>query len=670
MNSKKSWLDKGLIINDLKRYWWAMTMYFIGMIFFAVLPISSFRVQENLSIKEINNCLFDSTIYVVIIGAGLGISILVFSFMNRKASSEFIYSLPLTKKRIFISKYLAGLIMIFIPLVVSYSILIILMGGNGLYTIVNIMYVIKAIFLFMLISILSYTITTAIGMFTSSSIATGIFTIVFIILPSGLKRIVELTLSLWIYGYTGRSLNENDLYFGIMERLNPISNNKVLDLKNLDVDYYLNSGLLINVILCIVGYLIISYFLFKCRKSESAGNMVVFKWFRPILKYGFTLSVMFTSLIFLENRYGESGFGYKIGVYLITSVIAYCIVTCFIEKSFGAMFKKKQLKGFSIYFSIIFIGFYGIWNNLFGVQEFNVNTNEVEFMSFNLDIEGGRVGDIWINIEDKNMMKDALEFKDYLLDNKNKYLKSDGDGARIYYIIYSDGEINGTREYYFNEKLLDHESLKKIYLSKENKNHIYGDIESGQDVNYLMFEKGYGISNFIYKNKILDRDIINQLIKEIKKDVDEFELDDLMSTDVIGRIILFADIDKKVVNDGKFITRKNENEGISITITSRFKNTINKLKELNLYDKILLSTDEIEKIVIYTHNNNEHREITVTEPSIIERLKKEGFKNDYNSYHGGATYSFDIYLKDGMKIGRYMVIEKGITDEIKELLMR
>ncbi|MCM1990947.1 hypothetical protein [Oceanirhabdus seepicola] len=675
MSMKKSWLDKGLVLNDLKRYWWAMALYCIAMIFVAVLPISSLTIKESLSLKEINNCLFAGPIYVIIIGGAVGISILVFSFMNRKASSEFIYSLPLTKKTIFISKYIAGLIMILIPLIISYSILIILMGVNGLYTIVNIMYVIKVIFLFILISALAYTISIAIGSFTSSSIATGVFFFVFMYLPSALKRIVEVTLSLWIYGYTGHSLYENDLYFGIMERLNPISSNKVLGLRNLDVEYYLNSGLLINFVLCIVGYLIISYLLFNRRKSEAVGNMIAFKWFSPILKYGFTLCVMFTSLIFLENRYGESGFSYKIGVYLITGAIAYCIVTCFIEKSISVIFKKKQLKGFGIYFLIVFIGFYGIWINLFGVQEFNVNTNEVEFISMFLNVEG-QVGDINIQIEDKNLMKEALKFKDYLLENRKKYIKSSGYMPRIHYKIFSDGEFKESRAYYFNEKLLDHESLKNIYLSKENKNHIYGGIESGQDVNYLMLEKGYmnryGDRDAISKKKILDRDTINQLTKAIKKDVDGFRFEDLMNTDVIGSIILFADIDSKVVDDGEIITEKSENVQRNITITNRFENTINTLKELELYDEILLSTDEVEKIVVYTRDR-EHREITVTEPSIMEKLIKEGFRNEYNiiyERYGDHQHGFDIYLNNGRVIPHYELTEEGMTDEIKELLMR
>jgi len=670
MNSKKSWLDKGLILNDLKRYWWAMVVYFIGIIFFVVLPMPSSKVYRDLGLQEIKNCLFAGSIYIIIIGGAVGISILVFSFMNRKASNEFIYSLPLTKKTIFMSKYIAGLIMILIPLIISYSILIIVMGVNGLYTIVNIMYVIKVVFLFILLSVLAYTISIAIGSFTSSSIATGVFFFIFIYLPSALKTIVEVTLSLWIYGYTRHSFYENDLYFGIMERLNPISSNKVLDLKNLDVEYYLNSGLLINFVLCIVGYLIISYLLFNSRKSESVGNMIAFKWFRPILKYGFTLSVMFTSLIFLENRYGENGFSYKIGVYLITGAIAYCIVTCFIEKSIGVIFKKKQLKGLGIYFLIVFIGFYGIWINLFGVQEFNVNTNEVEFISMFLNVEG-QVGDINIKIEDKNLMKQALEFKDYLLENRKRYIKSSGYMARIDYRIFSDGEFTESRTYYFNEKLLEHESLKNIYLSKENKSRIYGGIESGQDVNYLILEKGYIPRSTILKSKILDRNTIDQLTTVIKKDVYGFDFEDLLNTDVIGRIILFADTERKVFNDGKIYTEKSENGQISIAITNRFENTINKLKELNLYDKILLSTDEIEKIVVYTHDH-EYRKITVTEPSVMEELIKQGFKNEYNTIYEryGTENWFDLYLKDGSEVQQYKLYEEGLTKEIKEILIK
>lgn len=64
MNTKKLWLDKGVIINDLKRYWWTMAVYFIAMIFFAVLPMTSSRVYRNLGLREINNCLFADSIYV------------------------------------------------------------------------------------------------------------------------------------------------------------------------------------------------------------------------------------------------------------------------------------------------------------------------------------------------------------------------------------------------------------------------------------------------------------------------------------------------------------------------------------------------------------------------------------------------------------------------------
>ncbi|WBW94674.1 ABC transporter permease [Oceanirhabdus sp. W0125-5] len=659
MNTKKSWLDKGLIINDLKRYWWAMALFSLGMIFFVVFPISTLNINEHLSLNKINKYLFNEFVYIITIGVSFLVSILVFSFMNRKGSSEFIYSLPLTKKTIFLSKYLSGLLMIVIPSSIAYLLVIVIMWVKGLYSVINILFLIKVILLFMLISVLSYTITTAISMLTSSSIAAGVFSFIYLYLPSGLKRIVESTLSLWIYGYTGNvnGLKVNNIYFGMAERLNPLSNNKVLGLRHLDVNYYLTSGLLINFLLCILGYLIISYILFNHRKSEAVGNMIAFKWFRPILKYGFTLCIMITSLLFLQHNYIERGFGFKIGVYLITSAIAYCIAVCFIEKSVSGIFKKNNLKGLGIYSLIVFIGFYGVWNNIFGIQELNVNASEVEYIHINLDVNG-RLGDIQIDLKDKELIKESLNFKDYLMKNRNKYLNSEEDIGRIEYIIVNKGELSEWVQYDFNDQLLNHDFIQNLYVSKENKSRIYGGVTSGQDVNYIKIAKGYDAfspNRFISEYKILDRNIINQLTKAIKEDVDGFELEDLMDPDVIGRIKLFGD---------------SENEGISITITNSYKNTINKLKELNLFDKIYLSTDEIEKIEIYARDSNDYREITVTEQIIMEELIKEGFKNEYDSYYGNYSYSFNLYLKDGRILGKYILIEDGLSEKIKELLIK
>ena len=149
------------------------------------------------------NLPFDSLRFLVIILAII-IPILEFSFKMKKISIDQMYSLPIKREKLYITKYLVGLIEIIIPITISFlfMVLLIICKENLFKTILFIPYYFGLIILTTIIYTLVVFIFTRCNTVTDGVVLIGLYSLVFLSLFTAIKTRINWTFLQYISSFS------------------------------------------------------------------------------------------------------------------------------------------------------------------------------------------------------------------------------------------------------------------------------------------------------------------------------------------------------------------------------------------------------------------------------------------------------------------------------------
>ncbi len=154
-------------------------------------------------VKNAVNLPFDSLRFLVIILA-IVIPILEFSFKMKKISIDQMYSLPIKREKLYITKYLVGLIEIIIPITISFlfMVLLIICKENLFKTILFIPYYFGLIILTTIIYTLVVFIFTRCNTVIDGVVLIGLYSLVFLSLFTAIKSSVNWTFLQYISNFS------------------------------------------------------------------------------------------------------------------------------------------------------------------------------------------------------------------------------------------------------------------------------------------------------------------------------------------------------------------------------------------------------------------------------------------------------------------------------------
>lgn len=605
MKRDKGLINTTMIKSDVRRFWWAGAIYFFSILFMVIMPLTGKGVVRDFSLMFSNERmrygfirlnLIVKLLYITV-AAGVVFSIIIFSFMNRKGRNEFVFRLPIKRSGVFLSKCISAFYLFIIPFIVSGGIIFtVLYAKRGESVIQNGgMIYFKVIGLIFLCGILSFFTTSMIGMLSSSSIATGVFTGVFMFFPVAIEQMIVSTVNIWAIGTINVFEYKVRVISFIFNRIQPIlSQDMIYFHRYFDVvEGKFEDRLVINIILCIIAYAGIAFLLFKFRKNESVGNTITFKWFRPILKYGFSLCVMIVMLIILCDDYLSMTFKGKVGTYIISGGVAYIVAVWFLEKSVKGILKRKNLIGLCVYSSLIFIVCLGYESNIFDVQGFGFIKNKVESIDVILSSSSDDMSvEMKFSFRDKENLKKIYELTkesiSYIHENieeiKGNYDVYDDNGY-LEVTAYGEEDIIRMRRYplYLTEKTIP--LIRELFESDERKSSLKGKIQS-EDIRDI--EYGFHYNNVELELKsILDRKTIDEIIEAYKSDLDEIGFEDLGRAEAV--------MDLKL---GGKIAFFNGRYNFWISVKSCHKNLLDLLKEKGIYRRVYPEFDNIQEIQI------------------------------------------------------------------------
>ncbi|WP_079709279.1 DUF6449 domain-containing protein [Paraliobacillus ryukyuensis] len=640
MPLKTSWFKKELSKNDFRQVGWIGLMYTVVLIFALPLNVAMQLGQDNLSsqIQEEGYHLFEFMPVIQLImlfTAPVLLAVFSFRFMQVKQSADFMHSLPIHRILIYLHKIGYGILLLILTDLVISLILLIMASTVD----VSAFYTISDIFpwfgLTLLFQLFVFSVGTFVGMITGLSVIQGLFTYIFLLLPSGISILIFYNLDLVLNGYPEPYFIEEKVM-----QFSPITDS-VNMLYELNISFM---KMFIYGFLTIIIFLI-SYWLYKNRSVEAASQAVAFSPLRPVFIYSFTFCM--TLLGGLYFGYAQKGTGWLVFGYIIASIIGYLVAQMILAKTWRVFTNWKSYLYFIIGFTILAML---IVFDVTGYQERVPETSKVEKVyimdnhnhyAFNQIIDEMDKG-----MESKEIISDVMELHQYLIEHgQETKIDENSSEFTIKYQLENGREV--IRQYYIaNNANLD-SLLKPIYETEEYK--------KTNELFTLTNLKQMEISNYRYgryDTTIYDQRKIEQAMNALKKDFLAQSYEDMQNN-----AKLLADVELTTTED-KYIYFP-----IKATTTS----FIAWLKQENLYDEVIVDAEDIEAVYVREfnaenddiYNNNLYKNLDSDE--VVKITDKNKITELMNSGNG-ENYGKDLVYGMAFKVKNDPQLQIDIID--------
>ena len=266
---------KAQIKSDMKRLWWMSALATLFMFLFTTVPlmdylngytVADFKVNMAFRYDDVTQWLLQrlegNYIFALIFGGALSLGL--FSYLNGVSSVTFNHTLPVKRNTLLAAHSVSALIFITIPIVFNAFVCV-----TSVWKYCSV----KAIFInmgiYFVYSLLIFMIFTFVGMLTGNTVAQGIFSVVFILLPLFLTGFILTVCDAYLYGFVSGGILEEVL--GKYLYLLPES--------------LMGPKVLVYILLIGIFYALSMFAYNKCH-LENYGEVIAF----PKLKWLFKLS--------------------------------------------------------------------------------------------------------------------------------------------------------------------------------------------------------------------------------------------------------------------------------------------------------------------------------------------------------------------------------------------
>lgn len=335
---------------------------------------------------------------------GVILAAVFFGYLNKTRSAYMLHAFPVTRSSLFVTNWCSGLAVMLAPqLFVTGAALLLCSGayrGGG----------VAAILLSLGLMVLQYLFFYGLAVFCmqlTGKTSAGVLTaLVLNVLVWALESLTRATVRPLLYGIpTGESV----LWF-----LSPFMDffgNSIFDYTAGDaVIYY---GILGAVGL---GLTLLGWLLYRKRHMERAGDVVAFRFARPIFKYLFTYLITMVlgwllCLLLLGGDYSRSDM-LLMGLLLGIACIIGCFVGEMLLKRTVKVFTGKQLLSCFCCLLVLWGGMAALYFDVFGIIRRVPGLDQVAAVSLELDRWAGHP----VRIEDPEDVQLALDYHQAMLE--------------------------------------------------------------------------------------------------------------------------------------------------------------------------------------------------------------------------------------------------------------
>lgn len=264
----------------------------------------------------------DSIISLWILIFPVGIAVFLFGEERRKRTFDFLYAFPYTKKEIFTSKIIVGLIGLFIPTLTNTLSVILLRADEYIGQAFSTNELITSQLEIYIISALIYSIAVFFGNISGNTLFQIIFTYVALYFPIGISGLIAANIDV---AFDNRFFtNFFDKHFYFLSKISP----GVYPFEN----YIRDSGIKLCIIYLLAALiaLLLSYLLFKKSSLERNKEVLLFQGSEGFFYLGTVSCITMTMglifyIMFLENMLALFA-GYLVGLLGSIKTINYFIL--------------------------------------------------------------------------------------------------------------------------------------------------------------------------------------------------------------------------------------------------------------------------------------------------------------------------------------------------------
>ncbi len=341
MKLKTSFINTGILLNDLKRFTWIGAGYLLLLL--SIVPLKVFMLYSRAQERQI-----DTTAYLrifqfdpynpiqvmILIIVPVMTGLLLFRYLMDGRAADAAHALPVRRETLYNTHVATGIIFLFVPPVLTALVSWALVAGLGIEG-VNGANILTWLSNSLLINLLFFICSVAVGMVTGMTTMQGVLSYILLLLPSGLSVLLLHNLNQYIYGFAYDYYFSSKIeYLSPLTRLTDISRNPF---QSGEIAIYLG----VSIVLYFAGRS-----LYLRRNTETAGSAITFGALRPVFKY----SVTFCFMLLLGSYFNaaQKSMAWTYFGYFIGSLLAYFLIEILLNKSLQ-VFQKRQIRGYGIY---------------------------------------------------------------------------------------------------------------------------------------------------------------------------------------------------------------------------------------------------------------------------------------------------------------------------------
>ncbi len=468
MQSRTSFFNKTLFTKTLSRYWplWGCASLAGAMapLFLALSLLGSYSYK--LDMTDMQQLLYGALCFavpVITLFYAILVAMAVWNYLFNARSTGFMHTLPIDRGSLFLTGLASGLSMLLIPYVVTGGLTILIALFHGALPVVSVLETISGV---IGISVFFFATATLCAMVTGNLFALPCFYFIGHFFFISLYWLVSQFAANFIFGYSQDSSAPEWIQF-----LTPTVNfYEVLgwDTHYNEVTHTVESvtleGLWLVGVYTLIGIAILalSWYLYRQRHSERAGDVVAFGWLRPIFRYGVALcSALTLGQLLYEILWQipfQNGRYYQIvpmgGCMILAGLIGYYAASMLLAKSLRVF--RRSLPGVATVAALVVILCAGVSLDIFGVATTLPDKDAVDHVQLNVygtNLEIAPDNELYDMAVALN--RTIIADESYIRENDNKYNN----------YTYESGTEPDIRYTYirFHYHLLDGDTLYREY---------------------------------------------------------------------------------------------------------------------------------------------------------------------------------------------------------------
>ena len=457
MLSKTSFCEQALRRADWRRFWPLLFLY--GAVWMMSLPLGLWNRRwsvynaESLqrALRNIENTIYDCVTASVVISAVFAVmlAMTLYGYLMNGRSVGLMHALPINRTKQFVNHFRVGVEIFTVVHAATFLVSVLVMSGYGVISWEGIL---TWFAVAELTCLFFFSLATLCAMVTGWVIAIPVIYVgvnaMFVVFYS----LLQLMFDQFYWGYSNSGYPELISWLTPFERLVNTASDTYVWREGVEYgEHHLSTegwtALIVYTVVAVV-FTVVAWLFYKARRSESAGDAIVFDWLRPIVLYvmsvvgGMGFGFLLYYLIDLD---GSNSVLLLLICQIIGGIVVYFAVQMLLQKSFK-VFNRRGWLGAALLAVMLIVIAAVVKFDLLGYERYVPNEDKVHAAEFS----GSMMSDYTYNDELGRIEKITAIHRAILAQGQDAWIENPGsyeeDGSGVWHnFSFTYHMDNGTR---------------------------------------------------------------------------------------------------------------------------------------------------------------------------------------------------------------------------------